>query len=757
MRSVFLAAAAALVLTVPVDGQGWIDPIRPTPDFGVVKLRSAVSVQVTGRIARVEVEEWFQNRSNAPMGESDYLYPLPGEAVFSNFSLFQGDQELRGETMDATRAREIYEAIVRAKKDPALIELAGHGLVRARVFPIARGETRKITLRYTQVLARAGDALQFRYAAGARNGQFMVRRPTIDVVGEGPGRVPDSAPLSFTLTATNGREFRDAFSPTHEVRNTRDEGQLVVRPTRDLSGDFALFLPLSNTAVGITIASHRPSGEDGYFMLTLSPGEIRESSVPRDVTAVIDVSGSMSGEKMNQGRNALRQLLSTLGPRDRFRLIAFSNDVRSYRPEWTQASSSELERAREWVINLRAEGGTNISGALDEAFRATTPTERLGIVLFITDGLPSVGEQNPERIAQRVERDRGNARVFAFGVGYDVNTYLLDRLSAAARGTTQYVQPSENVEHAIATLAAKIRHPVLADLRLSTGALRITEVYPRELPDLFAGEELVLFGRYQSERALEGDVVLTGRRNGRDERFTTRASFAAHENGNDFIPRLWASRKITALTQQLRLEGNDPRVIEQIRELALRHGLLSEYTSYLVQEPNVTVAQNRRAEAAQARGAITGSGSAGAVAAPPPAAQSGQQAVELSQRIQQGADVKTQAALELRERVLADQSAANMQRADQTATRALAGRHFQQNRSVWTDMQHKSQRVVRVEPFSKAYFEILAKLPELESYWKELDSVLVAGKRVSVQVEKGGSSQLSSAELTQLVAEFRGN
>ena len=755
MRSVFLAAAAALILTVPVDGQGWIDPIRPTPDFGVVKLRSAVSVQVTGRIARVEVEEWFQNRSNAPMGESDYLYPLPGEAVFSNFSLFQGDQELRGETMDATRAREIYEAIVRAKKDPALIELAGHGLVRARVFPIARGETRKITLRYTQVLARAGDALQFRYAAGARNGQFMGRRPTVDVVGEGPGRLPDSAPLSFTLTAANGREFRDAFSPTHEVRNSRDEGQLVVRPTRDLSGDFALFLPLSNTAVGITIASHRPSGEDGYFMLTLSPGEIRESSVPRDVTAVIDVSGSMSGEKMNQGRNALRQLLATLGPRDRFRLIAFSNDVRSYRPEWTPASGSELERAREWVTNLRAEGGTNISGALDEAFRATTPTERLGIVLFITDGLPSVGEQNPERIAQRVERDRGNARVFAFGVGYDVNTYLLDRLSAAARGTTQYVQPSENVEHAIATLAAKIRHPVLADLRLSTGALRIVEVYPRELPDLFAGEELVLFGRYQSERALEGDVVLTGRRNGRDERFSTRASFAAHENGNDFIPRLWASRKITALTQQLRLEGNDPRVIEEIRELALRHGLLSEYTSYLVQEPNVTVAQARR-EAGQVRGTI-GSGAAVPVAAPPPTAQTGQLAVEQAQRMQRSNEVKTQAALDASQKQMAEQSAANMQRADQTSTRAVAGRHFQQNRSVWTDLQHRSQRVVRIEPFSSAYFAILAKLPELESYWKEMDAVLVAGKRVSVQVEKGGSSQLSNAELTRLVAEFRGN
>jgi Ca-activated chloride channel homolog len=769
MRSVLLAAVAGLVLAAPASTQGWIDPVRPIPvgDWGVVKLRTSVNVRVTGRIARVEVEEWFQN-NGPPLGEGDYLYPLPGEAVFSNFSLFQGDQELRGETMDATRAREIYEAIVRAKKDPALIELAGHGLVRARVFPIARGETRKITLRYTQVLNRAGDALQFRYAAGARNGQSNTPRMLIDRPGitrEQPARLPDPAPLSFTLTADNGREFRDAFSPTHEVRSVREDGRLVVRPMRDLSGDFALFLPLSNTAVGITIASHRPSGEDGYFMLTLSPGESRESAVPRDITAVIDVSGSMSGEKMNQARAALRQLLGSLTARDRFRLISFSNDVRSYQPEWTAATTAELERARAWVADLRAEGGTNISGALDEAFRATTPEERLGIVLFITDGLPSVGEQNPERIAQKAERERGRARVFAFGVGYDVNTYLLDRLSAAARGTTQYVQPSESVEHAIATLAAKIRHPVLADLRLNTGAMRIIDVYPRELPDLFAGEELVLFGRYQTDRALEGDIVLTGRRGGSDMRYSTRASFAAHENGNDFIPRLWASRKISALTQQLRLEGQDPRVVEEIRELALRHGLLSEYTSYLVQEPNMAVAgmQMRGAGGGGGRGGRQASGAAtGAVmpqaqavmASPPPSAQQGQSSVQAAQRVQQSRDVRSEEMLAKSQSQLKDAARSR----DDASSRVIAGRHFRLENAVWTDAAHvKTQRVLNLEPFSPAYFAVLKQLPELEAYWKELDAVLVAGKRVSVQVSKGGVSTLASAELNRLVAEFRSN
>src|SRR5262245_35600956 len=232
---------------------------------------------------------------------------------------------------------------------------------------------------------------------------------------------------------------------------------------------------------------------------------------------------------------------------------------------------------------------------------------------------------NPERIAQRAETERGQARVFVFGVGYDVNTYLLDRVSAAARGTTQYVRPGENVEQAVASFAAKVRQPVLADLHIADGAVRLTDIYPRQLPDLFAGEDLVLFGRYTVQRDMEGEVAVTGRRAGRTERYATQAQFAAYENGNDFIPRLWAARKIGSLSQQMRINGQNPELVEEIRALALRYGLLSEFTSYLVQEPNAVMAQ-----AAQRAGA-----GAMPAAAPPPGARmleysavTGQKAVE---------------------------------------------------------------------------------------------------------------------------------
>ncbi len=568
----WLAAAAwVLASASPAAAQGWID--------GVQKVRTAVSVQVAGRVAHVEVEEWFRNNGGA-LGEADYLYPLPSGAVFNNFSLFQGDKELRGETMNADRAREIYEAIVRSKKDPALIELAGHVLLRSRVFPIASGETRKITLRYTQVLPRAGDALQFKYAAGLRHHALgnqirpEPRRPDIAMPV-----VRDGGELTFTMTIADGNGIGNPFSPTHELRVQRTGRRITIRPANELTGDFELFLPMTRGLVGMTVVSHRPSSEPGFFMLTLSPANVDAPPVARDLTAVVDVSGSMSGEKMAQARNALHALIGSLGPNDRFRLIAFSDQVRSYRRGFTVATPADREAARNWVDRLQAEGGTNISGALNEAFEAESPESRVPFVIFITDGLPSVGEQNPERIAARVEQIRGRARVFAFGVGYDVNTYLLDRLSAAARGSTQYVQPSEDVERAIGRLAQKIQRPVLTDLRIVDSPGQLEEVYPAQLPDLFAGEELVIFGRYDGRNAIRAPVTITGRRAGRTESFSTMVVLPAHELNNDFIPKLWASRKVGALSQHIKLNGPNAELLDQLRETALRYGIVSEYTS----------------------------------------------------------------------------------------------------------------------------------------------------------------------------------
>ena len=714
--------ALLLVPLVGAAGQGWIEPVRPLPipRGAVTKIRSAVQVTVTGRVARVSVEEWFRN-DGALLDEASYLYPLPGEATFSDFSLWQGDRELKGEPMDAGQARAIYEEIVRRKRDPALIELAGHGLVRARVFPIAAGETRKITLRYTQLLDRVGDAWRFRY-----------------VTGTGPGA---TAARGFRIAVDSASRFGDPYSPTHRLTSRRDADRLEVTLADSAArGDFELFLPLARGLVGLSLITSQPVGEDGFFMLLLAPGGSGGTgatpSVSRDLVAVLDVSGSMSGEKLDQARAALVQLLGGLRSGDRFRVISFGSGVRRFATGWTPAVPDSVRAAQDWVRRLDTDGGTNIAGALTEAFTEPPRDGALGVVVFLTDGMPTVGETDPEHIAEQAERGRGPFRVFAFGIGYDVNTYLLDRLTERARGVTEYIQPGGDIEQAVGALAAKIASPVLTDLAIRGDGVELYDLQPQGLPDLFAGDELVVFGRERGAGSGERSVTVTGRRNGHEERFTTTARFGDELPGADYVQQLWAARKAGALSREIRLHGANPEIVSELKRLALRYGILTEYTSYLVQEPGV-VAQ--RPDFLTAR--------------PAPAAQVGSEAVGRAKA------EKLMAGSVSLDAVVVSGSADSIalrERGSATRTQRVGGRMFTWRDSTWTDLAHgDSLRVVTVEPFSDAYFALLRALPELRGPAALGSSVLVAGRRVSLKIAARGKTTWTDGELATVVRDFR--
>ncbi len=725
-RALGLAVALASTISPSLRAQGWIDPIRPVLPTGgrIERIRSAVQVSVSGRVARVTVEEWFRN-VGATMEEGMYHFPLPGEAVFSSYSLWQGDQELRGEAMDAAQARTIYEAIVRQKRDPALIELAGQGLIRARVFPINPGETRKITLKYTQMLDRAGDAWRFRYL-GDRGRQ--------------------NAPRSFRVEIDSASRFGDPYSPTHQVQAVRTGDQIdVTLADGAAAGDFDLLLPLARGLVGMSLVTQHPAGEDGYFMLLLAPGAAADAAaLRRDLVAVIDVSGSMSGEKITQAKLALTQLIGGLRDGDRFRLVAFSGGVRRYASAWTPATVANRSDAGNWIRSLEAEGGTNIAGALTEAFAEPPDAEALGVVVFLTDGQPSVGENDPERIAARAEQGRGRFRVFAFAVGDDVNTYLLDRLTERARGTTEYVRPGENIERAVGALAAKVASPVLTDLALSASqGVELYDVQPGSLPDLFAGDEMVVFGRYRGAGSAGGErsVAVRGRRNGRDEAFQT--ALADREGDARYIEQLWAARKAGALSREIRLRGQTKELIDALKQLALRYGILTEYTSYLVQEPNMVVRRQFEDRVLQAP-------------APAPRDQAGAGAVARS-----ALQDSMSSALRLDAVVVTGVNAAELDdvrraRSGINPTQRVGGRLFIWRDSTWTDLSHgDSLRVVTVAPYSEAYFALLRAMPDLGPAAALEPAVLVAGRRASIKIEAGGKTAWRPGELDALVRDFR--
>jgi Ca-activated chloride channel family protein len=357
------------------------------------------------------------------------------------------------------------------------------------------------------------------------------------------------------------------------------------------------------------------------------------------------------------------------------------------------------------------------------------------VVVFLTDGMATVGETNPERIADQAERGRGPFRVFAFGIGYDVNTYLLDRLTERARGVTEYIRPGGDIEQTVASLASKIASPVLTDLALRADGVELYEFQPRSLPDLFGGDELVVFGRYRGEGRGERSVTVIGRRGGREERFSTAARFGGEQTGADYVQQLWAARKAGALSSDIRLHGPNPEIVNELKRLALRYGILTEYTSYLVQEPNVLARPMP-------------------LRTPAPQDQAGAEAVQRSRR-----EKALTGSLQLSEVVVTGTVADSLtaRGAAENRTRRVAGRIFVWRDSTWTDLAHgDSARVVNVAAFSDAYFALLRALPELVQAATLEPAVLVAGRRVSIKIGSGGRTTWTDGELERLVREFHG-
>ena len=740
---------AGAALPAAATAQGWIEPPPPLAGgFAVDRVRSEVTVTVDGPLARFEVNEWFVN-DGARVAEGDYVYPLPGEAVFEDFSLYQDDEELRGEIMDAEEARRIYEEIVRRRKDPALIEYAGSGLLRARVFPIEPGGERRVTIRYVQRLARSGSGYKLVHAGAVRGGRPAPRPRRIaeDAPALELRPLPEPVDATFNIRVLGEADYHDPFSPTHELDLERRSGDLFVHVADFSTKKLALFLPRADEYVGVTIATHAPAAEDGFFMLTLSPGDAAEDeAIRRDVTAVLDVSGSMAGSKIVQARGALHQLLGSLGREDRFRLVAFSNRVLASGDDWHEWGESELGRAREWVDALVANGGTDIGAAITEALRLESPADRLPVVVFLTDGLPTSGETSPEIIADRAEGMLGRARIFAFGVGNDVNTHLLDRLGEAGRGSTDYVSPGEDVERAVGDLARRVSHPALTDLVLDTESVEFRDYYPVRVPDVFVGQELVLFGRYTGSG--DGSVTVTGRRGAEELEFRAEIEFPESEPANGYVPRLWAARKLGYLERQVWTEGESADLVQEIRALALRYGLPSRYTSYLVREPLVIAEDFRPPPGARS--------SPRPVGAPPSGGASlatGRAAVEAAR-----AATRMRGVLNLDQMTVAARERAAGP--GEEATRWVGGRAFVERDGAWVDIHHSPDaETVTVELFSDAWFVLVRELPEIAPIFAEMTDVTIAGVDLSMRFTESvqnADNVLGMEGVAEAVRAFRG-
>jgi Ca-activated chloride channel family protein len=702
----------------------------------VFRQSSDVRVDLVDRVLRYEITETFVNRGGR-VGEADFMFPLPKGAAFQDLKLSINGEMVSGETMSADRARQIYEEIVRRQRDPALLEWMGYGLLRARIFPIAPGEVKKVVVRFQTVAEREGDALRVDYFRGLRTNQFANGRPE--------GRV------SFVLTYPNDPMYGSAYSPTHSIYEDRyasndydagpaDSDRSLVSSyrgsvrrfeVRDARGEVTLLIPIRrSTSAAISLLANAPGNDDGFALITISPPAVRPRAVPRDVTFVLDVSGSMNGQKIEQARAAGKQLLRTLSPIDRFRLIDFSSDVRTFRDEFSYATRENVRAAERYLNDLDAQGSTNISGALDEALAAPTQSGRLPIILFLTDGQPTVGERDGTAIAGNVARHRGSRRLFTFGVGADLNVSLIEQLALEGRGTASFVRPDESVERAVGIVASRLTSPLVTDVRVRGDGVRLRKMHPGGPVDIFAGEDLVLLARYDGS----GNAIIRvdGQTTNGPVSWASRVYFPERTRENPFVARLWATQRVGYLSAEKRKNGGSREIDDEIRELGERFGIPTEFSSYLVVEPGMNRVQQlgRRADMNQ-RGSV-------GVAAPAaaPAVQFEAAKAAAAQR-----SVTTLAAADS---AVADAvSDAKVKRAGNVT--------FVMRDGVWTDVRYKaSGPVLRVKPFSDAYFKVIELQPDLREALAVGERVIVAGRSMAIELTSNGVDQLSERDQAML-------
>ena len=749
-----LSAAALSLFSLPAAAQVLV----PTdPSVAPLAIQSQrVSVEVKDQLARTHIEQVFVSNVDRPL-EATYVFPIPDGVAVSEFAMWMNGKKVVGEVLEAGKARSIYEGIVARMRDPGLLEYAGQRLLRARVFPIPPRGEQKIEIEYGELTKIEGGIGRYTYplATGGKS-----------------TRVQDA--LALKLAISSKVDLKSIYSPTHKISvDRKDDRHAIVGFEEDgalLDRDFDLFYTVSDKDVGLNLLTFKDDAdEDGYFVVMMAPKtEVSTSEIlPKDVVFVFDSSGSMDGAKMEKAQEALRYVLGTLNEKDRFNIVRFSTGTETYAGSLQKVSKAEIEKARKFVAEMVAAGGTAIDEALTEAFKMLDPKEgRPAMVVFMTDGEPTIGETDPDAILRNAQKNAPEGvRLFSFGVGTELNAVLLDRLSAALEGTPEYATADEEIEVKISSFAEKINSPIMTDLSIDFGKMHVYDVYPRNIPDLFKGGQVTVFGRYKSKGAAA--VTLAGTLQGKSRKIVYEGTFTGKEgddgDATSFIPRLWATRKVGYLLDEIRSKGEKPELRDEVISLAREWGIMTPYTSYLVVEDEPLVAAMPAPRPTRpVPGDLRGSGSgglrrdAGRAASAPAAAPAPEAMAEssdawaayepdastISQKTGKAGVAVSRKVKDKREKEVLDSDAvANVTRA--------GGKTFVWTRGAWVDTDYKgTEKILKVKYMSEAWFAVVRQHPEIRDALSIGARVIVVTKSgKAIVVSEDGASTLSKAEI----------
>ncbi|MCC7209833.1 MAG: VWA domain-containing protein, partial [Anaerolineae bacterium] len=543
------------------------------------------------------LEQTFRNDSEEQI-EAVYAAPVPPDATITGFAQLIDGQWVEAEVKAAEEAQAEFAQAAAQGQDAAMtsgviVNAADPRLTFQTHVVLPPSAERSVRLTYTQVLTGEMGLTRYTYALSATG---LSDEPVGDLLVRVQIKEPD--------------EIRAVYSPSHqdgvEVSRPDATSAVAVFRAQDVAPDqdFELVYTQSAERFGLNLATYRdpkdPTG-DGYFVLIAAP-QLEVSAdevVQKDFVFILDQSGSMDGPKFEQAKAALHRILDMLNPGDRFTVIAFSTGVTSY-----SGALLPLDRrtnAHDWVRDLPIDGGTNINDAMLAALDTVDrSSDRPHIVVFLTDGQATEGVTQTGAILANVrEAIRPQSRVYTIGIG-DVNEALLESLAQENRGTSLFLDATGPIETALADYYAGINSPVLVDLALDFGDMDVYDMYPHPIPDMFLGGQVVLAGRFKGG----GDTTITlrGNVNGAPQvatyegvHFLSRAEVAAAEGDADvaarvqassFVPRLWAQRKVDTLVRRLEIDGPQPDLIDEVRELGMQYQIVTPYTSFIVTDPN---------------------------------------------------------------------------------------------------------------------------------------------------------------------------
>lgn len=737
-RTLLATALAALITLMPLTGNACFmrspQPVQVWLDHINVEIRDQVAVKTYNCT--------FKNPNpQAVVGGECFMELEPGAQV-DDMSVTVDGKDMKAEILDVDKANEVFTDIVKNGGSPALLEYYGNQLITTKVPRIAPNGTVTVKLTYTTVLKKKGNVVRL---------QMLNTNPKASM------QPLKSASVSVRIKSSEA--LKNIYSPTHKIQIEEDKDWDVVAKWSKEDylprHPFVLYYATDNQKVGASLVTHREFDEEGSFMLMLSPtvgngtGQIQASDIlPKDVVFCVDTSGSMlQGNKITQAKAALKYCIEHLRPGDRFNIVDFSTVARSFQEAGlAEFNDTTKRKALNYADKLAPRGGTAIHEALSLSLEHLGKSDRLQMVLFATDGLPTIGERDPEAILKSMtKKNTENVRMFVFGEGFDVNTKLLDFLALNHRGEADYILPEEDITKKISGFFDRVGSPILTDVKVKFDGLAVKDVYPRQIDDIFRGEQVILYGRYTGHG--NKTVTVTGNVGGETKSFTYQLDFPelTEDEKGSFVPRLWAGKKVDYLLSEIRkAEKPEKELVDEVTYLAKRYGIITPYTAYLMTDD---VANKDQSQVAQRLSAGIRRGIAPNFTAPnaPGAAPAEGQPLGLDgasepRNEQATREARVRTARDLaKARKAGDQSGAadafyelaerqmnrfggvggGGRKSAMKAIRYIGSRTFYPLDGIWYDSEfdpkkHKAEQTIKVS--SKEYFELLKKAPHIAKY-----------------------------------------